>query len=229
MNNVYSGTNDAMLSSEELGIPEPLVFDLVRPLNSPKGELEVNALISRSSRTGEFSWSPEIEYAVADGYAVELELPFEDSTLEEYKIGLQGTFGELPGRKVVHGWQALGRYGSYEKVHAADILYLNGIRLPDKWSAMNMIGLRHTNFARHGDIVALVNNNLFYHYSRTLTFGVELNNEIYARKLWRYRLTPQLHYSMSSDKSIQIGGGPSNLDKDVKTDWLLTVRITQTF
>lgn len=229
VNNVYSETNDAMLSSEELGIPEPLIFDLVRPLNSPKGELEVNALVTRSSRTGDFSWAPEIEYAFADGYAIELELPFESLTLEEYKIGLQGTFGELLDGQMAHGWQALGRYIRYGNGYSADILYLNGIRFSEKWSSMNMVGVRHTDFGKHGDIVALVNNNLFYHYSRALTLGVELNNEIYTRKLWHYRLTPQLHYSMSAGRAIQIGGGPSTLDKNVKTDWLLTVRVMQTF
>lgn len=228
IDNVY-GTNDAVLSSQELGIPEPLVFDLVRPLNSPKGELEVNALINRSSQTGEFSWAPEIEYAFSDGYAVELELPFEYSKLEEYKVGLQGTFGELLEGRMIHGWQALGRYGRYEKRYSADILYLNGVRLSNKWSTMNMIGLRHTDFSELDNILTLVNNNFFYHYSQSLTVGVELNSEINTRKLWQYRLTPQIHYSMSSGKAIQIGGGPANLDKAVKTDWLVTVRIMQTF
>jgi hypothetical protein len=229
INNVYSGTNDAVLSSQELGIPEPLVFDLVRPLNSPKGELEINALINRSSQTGEFSWAPEFEYAFSDGYAVELELPFENSTLEEYKIGLQGTFGELLDGRMIHGWQALGRYGRHKKKYSADILYLNGIRLSNKWSTMNMVGIRHIDFGETDNIAALVNNNLFYHYSQSLTLGVELNSEINTRKSWHYRLTPQIHYSMSSDKAIQIGGGPSNLDNVIKTDWLVTVRIMQTF
>src|SRR5687768_4202682 len=80
---VYAEPNDAVLSSEELGIPEPLVFDLVRPLGSARGELEANTLMTRSSKTGQFAWAPEIEYAFANGYAVELELPFENSSLEE--------------------------------------------------------------------------------------------------------------------------------------------------
>lgn len=229
INNVYSATNDAVLSSQELGIPEPLVFDLVRPLNSPKGELEVNAFMNRSSQTGEFSWAPEIEYAFYDGYAVELELPFENNTLEQYKIGLQGTFGELLHGRMIHGWQALGRYGKREEIYSADMLYLNGIRFFNKWSAMNMVGIRHTDFGEPEKIVTLLNTSLFYHHSRLLTLGVELNSEMSTRKQWRYRLTPQIHYSISSDKAIQVGGGPSNLDKMAKTDWLLTVRVMRTF
>ncbi len=225
----YAETNDAILSSQELGIPEPLVFDLVRPLGSPRGELEVNALITQSSQTGQFAWAPEIEYAFADGYAVELELPFENASFEEYKLGLQGTFGELLNGRMIHGWQALGRHRRHENLYSGDILYLNGIRLSDRWSIMNMLGVRRTDFRKRGDIVALLNNNVFYHYSHRLTFGVEVNNEVQERKQWGYRLTPQLHYSFSSDKAVQIGGGPARLDKGKKTDWLFAARFIQTF
>ncbi|WP_292636559.1 hypothetical protein [Novosphingobium sp.] len=55
-------------------------------------------------------WAPEIELAVADGLAVELELPFEDGHITDYKLGLQGTFGALDGGKGVHGVQYLGLY-----------------------------------------------------------------------------------------------------------------------
>lgn len=221
--------NDAVLSSQELGIPEPLVFDLVRPLGSPKGELEVNTLITRSSSADPFAWAPEIEYAFADGYAIELELPFENSLLEEYKLGLQGTFGELLNGRMIHGWQALGRHRRHENVYSADILYLNGFRFSDKWSTMNMLGVRGADFGKRGNVVALINNSFFYHYSRRLTLGVEANNEIHEQKQWRYRLTPQLHYSLSSDKAVQVGGGPARLGEDRKIDWLLTARFIQTF
>ena len=58
-------------------IAEPMVFDLVRPLGARRGELEVNALAQRnlSGPDRNVEWAPEIEYAVADGFAVELELP----------------------------------------------------------------------------------------------------------------------------------------------------------
>lgn len=57
---------------------------------------------------------------------------------------------------MVHGCQALGRYIRYEDGYSADMLYLNGIRLSEKWSSLNMVGVRHTDFGKHGDIVALV-------------------------------------------------------------------------
>ena len=89
--------NDAATGSDELDIPEPLVFDLVRPLGSPQGELEVNFFASRINGQGQLSWSPEIEYVIADGYAVELELPHTNGSLDEYKMALQGTAGTLLG------------------------------------------------------------------------------------------------------------------------------------
>ena len=62
MENV-SETSDAASSSEEFGIPEPLVFDMVRPLGSPKGEMEVNAFLNQSTHGGPLQWSPELEYS----------------------------------------------------------------------------------------------------------------------------------------------------------------------
>ena len=65
-------------------IPEPMVFDMVRPLGAQRGELEINTLAQRNlsgsgSRT---EWAPEIEYAFMDGLAIEFELPFENSELK---------------------------------------------------------------------------------------------------------------------------------------------------
>ena len=69
---------------ETVSVPEPLMFDLVRGLGAKKGELEINALAdfplnNTSSRNVE--WAPEVEYAVFDNLAVELELPFENFEL----------------------------------------------------------------------------------------------------------------------------------------------------
>ena len=79
------------------GIPEPMVFDLVRPLGGKKGELEANVLgliplrrragaidqvpdplglVPQSRRSAAIELSPEIEYAVRDGVALELRCPW---------------------------------------------------------------------------------------------------------------------------------------------------------
>lgn len=224
-----SAASDAASSSQELGIPEPLVFDLVRPLGSPRGEVEVNAFLNRIPGAGELQWSPEIEYSFADGYAVELELPYLNSHLQEYKLALQGTLGTLLDGRMIHGWQGIARRGRHEHAYSADALYLNGLRLSDKWSTMNMAGMRRTSFNGDGELHGLFNTAWFYHASHKLVLGMELNNELRPQRQWHYRLTPQLHYSFSDHRAIQIGMGPSRLADDRKSEWLSAIRFIYSF
>lgn len=226
--NAYSEKNKAILSSPQGDRPEPMVFDLIDPLGAPKGELEINALLDYSPRAGQFEWSPEIEYSFAKGHAIELELPLKNTTLEEYKVSLQGTFGELVKGRMIHGWQAIGRRKTHEKVYAAEVLYLNDYRFSNKWSAMNMLGVRHTALGKSGDFIVLLNNSLFYSYSRRFALGVELNSEIGERD-WHYRLTPQLQYTFGKNKILHLGGGPSQLNDEKRTDWLLSSRFIYSF
>lgn len=74
-------------------IPEPLNFDLVRGLGAKKGELEINTLaqfpFQNFSSTG-IDWAPEIEYALLDGFAIELEIPMNNGEFEAFKAAMQG-------------------------------------------------------------------------------------------------------------------------------------------
>ena len=69
-------------------IPEPMVFDLVRGLGARRGELEFNTLSLVPFRHGgpKYEWAPEIEWAVADGFAVEYELPIFDTRIVAQKF-----------------------------------------------------------------------------------------------------------------------------------------------
>lgn len=81
-------------SGEEKGprIPEPMVFDLVRPLGARRGEVEFNTLglvpltrktrkvddvtdllglVRRSPDTQGVEWAPEAEFVLTDGIALE--------------------------------------------------------------------------------------------------------------------------------------------------------------
>ena len=207
--------------------PEPMVFDLVDPLGAPKGELEINTLMDFVPRTGKLEWQPEIEYAFADGYAAEFELPLENSTVQQYKVSLQGTFGKLARGRMIHGWQAIGRRRNEEKAFAAEALYLNDYKFSKKWSMMNMFGVRHTALGKSGEFVGVLNNSLFYSHTEKFSVGVELNSEINGRR-WRYRLTPQLQFSFGKNAIFQFGGGPSQLDRE-RTDWLITSRLVYSF
>src|SRR5688500_13999703 len=195
--------------------PEPMVFDLVDPLGAKKGEAEINTLMSFSPQTGQFEWSPEIEYSFADDYAVEFEMPLENTSVKEYKVSLQGTLGKLDKGRMIHGWQVIGRRKNEEKAYAAEALYLNDYKFSSKWSMMNMFGMRHTAIAKSGDYIGLLNNSVFYSVRENFSIGIEVNSEISERR-WRYRVTPQIQYSFGKNGKtaiIHLGGGPSQLNR----------------
>ena len=171
--------------------------------------------------------------AFAKGHAIEFELPLENTTVNQYKVTLQGYFGELMNGRMLHGWQAGGRRKNEEKAYGAEVLYLNDYKFSDKWSMMNMLGVRHTAIGKSsGEFVGLLNNSVFYSFTSHFSFGVELNSEIGARD-YRYRLTPQIQYSHGKDVIIQLGGGPSQLttqwNEEKKTEWLVTSRLIYDF
>ncbi len=217
---------DGSLSSQGMpNIPEPMLFDLVRPLGARKGELEVNSLFEHGLRHPGTEWAPEIEYAFADGYAIEFEFPSENTQLVEYKVALQGTIGTLRNNTMVHGWQVIGIRERETGHYSADLLYLNGSELPGRWSTFNMLGMRRTVFGSEGHNIGLVNNALFYDYSQRLTFGMELNHEIHAGFDWRTRIIPQIHYDFSTNLTVQFGGGPSWLETGRSPQWSVDWRL----
>ena len=228
-NNHTFGPLDATQSSVIPHIPEPMLFDLVRPLGAAKGELEINTLVDHALRAGHTEWAPEIEYAFLDGYAIELELPFQDFSVAEYKLALQGTIGTLLGARMIHGWQIIGRYDRHEKAYLTDTLYLNGMRLSSKWSMFHMLGIRNNFSEKRERFNGLLNNNLFYQFSRQLTLGFEVNNEMPRWSKWRYRLVPQIHYDFTPHTSLQVGGGPSKLEDPKRTEWTVAWRLIHAF
>jgi hypothetical protein len=220
---------DAALSHEQLRIPEPLLFDLVRPLGARKGELEVNVLGEFNVESDRFEWAPEIEYAFADGYAIELEFPTENGRVVDYKLALQGTLGMELEYGMIHGWQVIGLRNRKTGRYSADALYINGLRLSDKWSTLNMIGIRRTEFSGDGENKTLLNNNLFYDVSQRLTLGIELNHEINPRGAWRSRIVPQIHLDFSQHTTLQLGAGISRINESGTTEKVLALRFIHAF
>lgn len=219
---------DAALSSEIPHIPEPMVFDLVRPLGVRQGDAEVNTLVSHSFRKGHTEWAPEFEFGFLDNYAIEFELPFDNLSLSEYKLGLQGTIGTLFGNHFIHGWQVLFQHDRHKKEYSADFLYLAGYRWNTGISTFNMAGVRRDNFERDGKFVGVFNTSWFYDYSEQLTVGIELNNEFEERGRWNYMLTPQIHWDFTQNTTLQLGIGVSQKNgKD--TDWSGTWRLVYAF
>jgi len=168
--------DEGTLSSVRPRIPEPMVFDLIRPLGAKRGEFEVNSLfrLAPGDRPRRLQWAPEVEYAFLDGYGVEFELPLENAAIDSWKGAVQGT---LPGpwaKKFIHGWQAIGEAGHHSAHTHVDLLYLAGARWTRDWSVFTMNGARRE--SGHGTAKAFLGNyTLFYHPRKTVSYGLESN------------------------------------------------------
>lgn len=192
-------------------IPEPLVYDLVRRLGADKGEFEINSLfrIEESTKTGDILHAPELEYAIFDGIAVELELPFRGSTLESLKGAIQFTHGRFGSRhQFIHGSQYL--YENYLNGSEGHLIstYILGHRISHLLSYLAIVG-PSINWTQTGsaDVSAVANFTLFYNSSREVDLGLEINwtgPQVEHRSL---RIMPQLHLLFPDDWKVQTGMG----------------------
>lgn len=183
-------------------IPEPLQFDMIRPLGARQGELEANVLATRTRDGAALLWAPEVELALADGLAVELELPSENARIQAFKLGVQGTFGTGLNGRFVHGVQYLGQTGGGGRVQSS-LLYLAGLRHGRHWSSMTMLGLKsRTTLSRP---ISLINHSLFRDIGQRTTAGLEFNRKGGADGNWL--LLPQLHQRVGSHIVMQAGAG----------------------
>lgn len=208
--------DEGTLASGAPRIPEPMVYDLVRPLGAVKGELEINSLFIRPFGRGHaLEWAPEIEYTFARGYGIELEIPLEGVRRESWKAAIQGTFGLTNRGKTIHGWQALSERWSHERRGKVDLLYLTGTRWHNRWSTFTMLGPRlETENSRRG--AGLVwNQSVFYHQSKKLNLGLESNWASRAAGGAYWMAVPQLTWRRSR-YNIQLGAGSRIAEKRVK-------------
>lgn len=187
-------------------IPEPLIFDLMRPLHAKAGELEVNAL-AVFGRRGGVSWAPEAEYALDDGLAIEFEFPFHGADFEAAKLGLQFRLGH--SEKSVYGIQLLGEKSVDGRETQLNALYLFGHRFNDKWSLMSMSGVRYGYpVAHHSGWEGLQNLTLFHKTTSSLVSGLEVNWAFSDDTLLRELVViPQAQIEFSEHCSLQFGVG----------------------
>ncbi|MDV3458293.1 hypothetical protein RZN05_14950 [Sphingomonas sp. HF-S4] len=204
---MLAGLPLAASAQQAPSIPEPMVFDMVRPLGARQGELEVNALAeqSLSGPHRKVEWAPEIEYAVADGFAVELELPFEGARVTDYKLGLQGTFGTFDRGRAVHGVQYLGLYNRASARWENTLVYLLGYRFDARWSMIAMAGIGDVTFGGTGRSKLILNQSSFYDLSHSTTLGLEVNHSRGGED--RTLLMPQVHQALKEGLNIQVGIG----------------------
>ncbi len=244
-----AGDPNSVFFQQEAGeadpsIPEPMVFDLVRPLGAKKGELEINSLaifpwrsVNRdpsrdpfgSGQTtpdrGLIEWAPEVEYAFADGWAIEFELPFEGSQLEAYKVALQGTFGSAFDGHYIHGFQWIVEPNTDWQRWNSTLLYLAGIRFDEKWSALMMLGGRMDLAGRNNaqTFERLFNATLFHEVNDGLTLGTELNHAVGNRGRTQTLIVPQFHYDISRTFQLQSGIGVGLFDQGSEQSVILRV------
>lgn len=193
-------------------IPEPMAFDMVRPLAAPRGELEVNtlALFPIRAEGEKVDWAPEIEYAFANGFAIEFELPFQDSVLEGYKVGFQGTFGTFANKRAVHGFQYLGVIDRVTGRLDNSLLYIAGVRYSESWSSLTMVGFNiPSNLPELGerrDDALLINHSVFNDVGKHTVIGVETNIRA-GREKTSWLVMPQVHQRLSEKIMLQAGIG----------------------
>ena len=187
-------------------IPEPLIFDLMRPLHAKAGELEINALGVFPHRR-RAHWAPEMEYAIADGVAVEIEFPFENLRYDSTKLGLQFRVGH--DARSVHGVQLLAEKSAQSSETALNALYLFGHRFNDKWSIMSMSGFQAlVGREQRPTWKGLQNLSLFHDTSDSLVTGIEVNWAFSRQDFFDELLVmPQIHYKLSNSLTLQSGVG----------------------
>jgi len=188
-------------------LPEPMVFDLVLPLGAKRNEYEFNSMTQYNFEEDVVELNPEFEYAYADGYGIEVELPMKNTNLEAYKFVLQGTFSFLTNSKFIHGWQYFGEYHKHSKAFENDLLYLFGYEFNDKLSMLNMVGFRTTDSRSRGHYEQLFNGNVFYTFSKNLIAGIEVNYETRPHLPDIALIMPQMHIQAAKHAKIQVGFG----------------------
>jgi hypothetical protein len=196
-----------------IDFPEPMVFDMVRGLGAEQGEVEVNALVLVPTSPAEAIWAPEIEAAVIDNFALELEAGFVNADFELIKFALQGTVAMNEALGLGHGIQGLFEYLPDEKVFLATALYILGARLSERVTLVSLIGPAvETHVDGTGtDAGVFVNATLFGAPHPRVVIGSEQNFEWFPN-FYLFRVMPQVHWQIHARFQWQAGFGYRNFN-----------------
>lgn len=188
-------------------VPEPLFVDLVRGLGSVKGEWEINSLFYHSQ--GDFNnlhWAPEIEWAFANGSAVELELPMVGSNLRNYKGAFQKRFGPNGRSPTMHGMQIILESDTAFIQNDATLFYILAHRYDYRFSSMSLVGIQgDLEVKRRPEI--FINHTFFFNHTEEVDFGLEMNYRSGDASTRMAQIVPQLHLALKSGYKIQSGFG----------------------
>lgn len=211
-------------------IPEPMVFDLVRPLNALAGEFECNVLALFPMKRGAagasglpdpigaiplpgkaqgIEWAPEFEWCPRDGVTWEAEFPFIDDRFEAAKIAHQRMLGTGFDDRFLHGWQAIGLNDFDSGTTTLSALWVAGWRFNHTWSTLGLFGARQE-IGRPGFRATeyLQNLSLFADVRDDLVVGLESNyqQEVTGRAA-ALLLMPQFQWHVRGCLTFQGGAG----------------------
>ena len=216
---------------ETVSIPEPLMFDLVRGLGAKQGELEINSLADfplNNSSNRAVEWAPEIEYAIFDNFAVELEFPFTDFELEAYKMAIQWTIGSSKSNKFIHGIQVIGEKYIHDDILELNFLYVPAYRFNEVWSAIGLFGVmvESGSDSPKNNTTIILNASLFANLDEHTVVGLEINNtdptfHKVDNNEMELLILPQAHYEFESGLSFQIGIGSKFFENSVNASGVM--------
>lgn len=194
-------------------IPEPMIFDLVRPLSSKKGQWEINSLIiqEHTSHLSQSHQSPEIEYVIWDDIAGELEIPEIGGEPAALKGALQWTIGHMGSKnQFVHGFQLIHQqYIQEHPFQETTPIYIIGHRISKEVSYLLMLGDQYRKELNSDAHRLVFNATLFHVYShvKEIEFGLEQNVLGFGRNFEYWRITPQMDVVLENHFKIQVGFG----------------------
>lgn len=195
----YAFAKKKDINELDVGLHEPLFIDLVRPINSKKGDLEINTLFY--GKNGKMLCSPEIEYVISDGFAVEFEVPMENQHAEALKFAVQKQINSHPfSKNYDHAVQVLTEKSLHNQPTYSAFYYVSGYH-SDNFSMVAMNGVSIS-----GGVGSMTNNIALYHnHTQKLSYGIEYNFENKGET--KNRILPQIKYDMNCGLEVQIGIG----------------------
>jgi hypothetical protein len=210
-------------------IPEPMVFDLVRPLNARAGEFEANVLAIVPLRRGpagaaglpdpigavpfgpqksEIEWAPEFEWCPRDGVTWEVEFPFRRDRFEAIKVAHQRMLGTAFDDRFIHGWQAIGLNDFDSGTTTVALLWVAGWRFDRTWSVLTLVGGRQEiGPPGYRGTEYLQNVSLFADITDDMVFGIETNWQQETTGPAALLLMPQFHWQIGRFLNVQAGAG----------------------
>jgi hypothetical protein len=193
-------------------VPEPMFIDLVRSLDSVKGELEFNSLFADyNSKSSKFKWAPEVEYAFTNGQALELEFPGQGSELKNYKIAYQKNITSLKKENCLQGFQLIYESNKEFSESESTLYHIYALRLNHHISFMNIAGIKLDNKNLDRRSISW-NSTFFYNYTEEVDFGLEVNLETAELGNKMYQFIPQVHLALKNGYKIQYGFGTSKIE-----------------